>query len=163
MITQQELHDVLEYNKDTGNFVWKVTVNYNSIKGSIAGTSDNLGYIAIKIKGKRYLAHRLVWIYVYGTLPNSVLDHVNGIPYDNRLDNLRLATASENCRNCKTRIDNTTGIKNVGWSKAYEKYVVRVKINNKSKHIGYFENIEDANKAAIEAREKYHGEFANHG
>jgi hypothetical protein len=60
-------------------------------------------YIEVRLDGKLYKAHRLVWKILYGSDSTGMLDHINGLPYDNRPSNLREATAQDNARNAKGR------------------------------------------------------------
>ena len=91
MLTQARLKKLLSYNTDTGEFRWRVTRRGAARAGSVAGCVRHDGYVRIAIDGKRYLAHRLAWLYVHGELVPE-LDHANGVRSDNRLDNLRPAT-----------------------------------------------------------------------
>lgn len=68
--------------------------------GSVAGHSDrSRGYVDIRIDAKKYKAHRLAWLYVHGRWPEKLIDHINGVKTDNRLINLREASAAENAMN----------------------------------------------------------------
>jgi hypothetical protein len=160
-ITQEKLKEVLDYNPDTGIFTCKLS--RRKIKaGDIAGYASKSGYVRLTIDNKKYLAHRLAWLYVYGVIPKYI-DHINRIASDNRICNLREATHSENMCNRKIHSNNKSSIKNVGFCKKTEKWRVKINVNNKKIHIGYFDDLEFADLAATEARNKYHGEFANRG
>ena len=161
MITQDYLHSILDYNQDTGIFTWKVARQRIKI-GQIAGTL-NKGYSQIIIDHKIYQSHRLAWFYVYGYWPN-VIDHINGKPNDNRISNLRDVSRAENSRNAKTPSTNTSGVKGVNWHKAKQKWRAVINIDgHKNKHLGYFDNLEEAKQFMENERIKLHGEFANHG
>ena len=73
----------LEYNPLTGEFKWR---------------PSNNGYVSIRIQGKAYLAHRLAWLITYGKMPKKDIDHIDRNRQNNRIDNLREVTASENSR-----------------------------------------------------------------
>lgn len=90
---------------------------------------------------------------------NEIAEHENNNPLDNRRENIRVATHSENIRNQKKRIDNTSGYKGVYWHKDANKWQAYITVNQKRIHLGLFDNIEDAAKAYAEASAKYHGEF----
>jgi len=111
MITQQELKELLHYNPETGIFTRKTKVNRNKVIGSIAGTTDFHGYVAIAIDGKKYKAHRLAWLYMYGKFPDNCIDHINNITTDNRIVNLRDATLSQNQCNKKINVNNSSGVR----------------------------------------------------
>jgi hypothetical protein len=125
------------------------------------GCANPDGYINVGFKRKYYAAHRLVFLLNHGFLP-EVVDHIDGDPTNNKISNLRAATKSTNALNRGPRVDNKLGIKNVCWSKLRKKWVVNININKKKTQIGYFEDLELAELVAIEARNKYHGEFAKH-
>ena len=97
----------------------------------------------------------------YGTLPKYI-DHIDGNRLNNRIENLRACTATENLCNSKTRSDNISGTKGVGWFKPKQKRRARLNFNKKDYHIGYFEHKDDAINAIIEARPKIHRDFARH-
>lgn len=160
MITQKELKEILEYNKNTGEFFWKISPMYNVNVGDKAGNNHN-GYTRLTIKGKKYLTHRLAWLYVYGEFPEADIDHIDNDRTNCKINNLRIANKSTNAYNRKRQINNTSGIKGVLWSKASKKWMVRVGVNKHKLYFGVWEDLEFAELVAQEARAKYHGEFAN--
>ena len=114
------------------------------------------------IDGKYYKNHRLIFLWNYGFLPKYI-DHINGNPADNRIENLRAASLSQNQFNRKKSSTSTTGCKNVFFNKKDKKWVVKIRVNGTRKHLGTFSNLELADLVATEARDLYHKEFANHG
>lgn len=162
MVTQEYLKSVLNYDPDTGIFTWKVNKSKRSKIGTVAGYIYN-GYVIIEINNKSYKAHRLAWLYQYGEFPENCIDHINCNRSDNRICNIRKATKLQNSQNYKTPVTNKSGVKNVSWYKSLNKWVVSLSINGKKKTIGYFEDLEFAELVAVEARNKYRMEFANHG
>ena len=142
MITQDELKKKLHYNLNTGIFTWLVA-NHNRKIGDEAGTLYN-GYIRICINYKRYPAHHLVWLYIYGVFPIKQLDHINHNPSDNRIENLREASQKTNSQNASKSKKNTSGFKGVSWDKEKNKWRARIRINNKNVHLGYFVCLLDA-------------------
>ena len=155
-ITQALLNDLFLYNN--GNLYWKKTRG-RAIQGAVAGYKHSSGYIIVETHGKLHKAHRLIWLMHYGSTP-EFLDHINGNRADNRIENLRPATKTENNQNMKMLSSNTSGVKGVHWQKNANKWRVQIRHNNKRKHIGYFDDIELAALVASEARVKYHGIFA---
>ena len=154
-LTKEYLHQVFEY-KD-GNLYWKVKRQKISIGNKAGWTDPKNPYIRITVNRKQYSAHRLIFLMFHGYLPKYI-DHINLIKNDNRIENLRESTCSENGYNTKPK----NPIKNVGWYKKIGKWQVQLKINGKCKHFGYFEDLELAELVAHEARDKYHGKFARH-
>lgn len=159
MLTQAKLKEVLEYNQESGVFIRKTfSGNYAGGKakiGQIAGSVDERGYIRIRVCGKKYRAHRLAWMYVYGEMPAGI-DHINGIKSDNRICNLRPATQVENSQNRAVHSKNTTGYAGVYFYKQTQKYKAQIGFNNKRYAIGYFETPEEAYKAYLQAKAKLH-------
>jgi len=167
-LTQEVLKERLHYDKNTGVFTWlNVKVNATNVRGKVAGNTNKVsGYIVIGLtptdKTYWYTAHRLAWLYEYGEFPKDGLDHINHVRTDNRITNLRIATHRENVRNKSMASNNTSGHTGVSFNKATNKYFAYVHADYKQINLGYFENIEDAAKAAREGREHY-GFHANHG
>jgi hypothetical protein len=161
-LTQKELKESLHYEPKTGVFTWLASRG-NSVKvGDIAGYIDKLGYRFIKINGKMYKAHRLVFLYMTGKFPPDEIDHLNHLRYDNRFVNLRHATRVENSRNRSMNSNNTSGFNGVYWHEGASKWRVRIRVNGKDKHLGLFTDMDDA----IIARKKANVEnefHANHG
>ena len=92
--------------------------------------------------------------------PSGMLvDHINGNPLDNRRENLRLCTLSENNRNVSVQSRSKSGLKGVAWYSAGNKWKVQIQANGKRTHIGYFSNKEDAHRAYCEKAKELHGEF----
>lgn len=162
MITQKELKYYLTYDENTGNFYRNVSNNTRHLVGEIAGWLSKEGYKKLSLLGKTYSQHRLAWLYTYGEFPKQVIDHINGNPADNRIVNLRECTRNQNNYNCKLRKDSSSKIKNVKWNKFHKKWQVAIRVDKKEKHMGYFDDEELAELVAIEARERYHKEFARH-
>lgn len=128
MLTQERLKELFEYRPETGEFIRKVSRGRGKA-GSVAGTSDKDGYIIIGIDRERYKAHRLAFLYMDGKIPEEV-DHKNRITWDNRWDNLRDTTSSENNKN-RTTYSNS-GYLGVSWHKAAKngKYKIKILIKN---------------------------------
>ena len=97
-VSYERANELLSYDPLTGSLTWKI--NRGSAKlGSLAGTMHGSGYLVIRIDRKLYQAHRICWLLFHGSFPENELDHKNLIKYDNRLENLRLATRSQNSFN----------------------------------------------------------------
>jgi hypothetical protein len=149
MITAFRLKELMLYDKETGKFFWLST---SRNKGVYAGWCDTKGYIRIQVEGRTYAAHRLAWLYVYGRWPAGQIDHINRIPYDNRIVNLRECTNAENQENTVARITSKTGIKGIYPNSARTAWRVKYK----QKYIGTFKTIEEAIIALEKEKAKWH-------
>jgi len=159
MITQARLRELLDYDPETGVFVWKVRRSRSAKAGSVAGSRNLEGYINIKIAGSTYKAHRLVWLYAAGKLPRKQIDHINCVRDDNRLVNLREASPNENARNALRRGDNTSGYRGVSWDVKAGKWRAYIFKGGAQTHLGYFDRAEDAAAAYAEASVRFHKDF----
>ena len=160
MITQDQVKSLFEY-KD-GNLYWKnVNKYHNQLNDKKSGANHHSGYTNITINKKKYTAHRLIYLYHHGFLPEFV-DHIDMNKSNNKIENLRAATRSQNQWN-KPRLKKTvSNVKNVFFRKDMNKYLVKVYANKKVHYFGCFESLELAELVAIEARNKLHKEFARH-
>lgn len=156
MISQRELREQLHYDPLTGVFKWRVS-RPGVAAGKIAGNRRQ-GYWVITIDRRTYGAHRLAWLYVHGTMPKEV-DHRDGDPGNNRLDNLRPATRAQNGANRRVCKSNKTGYTGVSFIKSRGKYQATIGINGKNVNLGLFDLLEEAVQARMAAAEKMHGEF----
>ena len=112
-----------------------------------------MGYYS---KTKKYIKmHRLIMNCINDDI---VIDHINHKRNDNRKENLRKSTISENMRNVKVKSNNTSGYTGVVWNKVRNKWMSRITFKKKKIFLGYFDNIEDAVKARKNAEEKYFGD-----
>ncbi len=160
MLTQEELKSQLHYDPDTGIFTRLVSNNKKHKIGDIAGgINPSSGYYMIKVFGKRYSLHRLAWLYIYGYFPDLCIDHINRIRTDNRINNLRLSTNSENQQNRTICSNNKVGIKGVYKTKNYEKYVAQATLNGKHYYLGHFDSQHEAGEAYKSFAMKNHKEF----
>lgn len=155
MLTQEELKKQLSYDPVTGEFTRFST-------GKKTGSPNKRGYLYIQLNGKHYRAHRLAWLYIYGEWPKDQIDHINHVIDDNRIENLRAVSRIENQRNRKRNKNNTSGYHGVHWCAAANKWAARIKTNGKVRHLGVFENKDDAIAIRKQA-EKDNGFHPNHG
>jgi len=130
------------------------TLSSKNLNGKIAGKVNSDGYRSIKINHKDYLAHRLVWLFVYNKWPQQFIDHINGNRLDNRVCNLRNADYFVNNRNRN---------KAKGFSKAGNKFRARIVVNENTIHLGVFDTEREANFAYLSAKNKYYPELNLNG
>lgn len=159
-MTQEEMHSLFEYKN--GGLYWKKRLSNRVKVGDRVGSLRRDGYRYVNVNNKTYLEHRIVYQMFSGEHPQEV-DHINGVRTDNRFENLRSVTRNQNRQNSRLRRDNTSGVKNVSRETRTQKWQVQLGVDGRIMHFGYFEDLELAALVAYEAREKYHGKFANHG
>lgn len=160
-LTQELLKELFDYQD--GNLHWKVGRQGRKL-GVPAGTLKKSGYRSIIINYKSYYAHRLIFLYHHGYLP-EFLDHIDGNPSNNNITNLREATYRQNAMNQK-KFDSMNGkptsseYKGVCWFKRVKKWVSYIHINGKRKHLGYYDSEIGAAKDYNRAASKDRGKFA---
>jgi len=160
----QEVFDFFRYDPENGKVYWKKRSGQKGVPGKEAGHTNRAGYIEIRFKKTTYKGHRLAWaLYYKNTKTPQALDHINGERSDNRIQNLRPATAPENARNRKKGTGRTSRYKGVSWYNRKSKWQAQIKSNCKSLHLGYFCSEYEAHLAYCEAAIRLHGEFANLG
>lgn len=138
----------LTYDSKTGIFRWREARRQAVKAGDVAGhLASGDGYLTIFIQGYAYKAHRLAWLLYTGKWPKHEIDHINRVRSDNRIENLREATKSQNKINSDIWRNNKSGYKNVHFHKATKKWAAEVKRNGKTQHIGLFVTPEAANLA----------------
>jgi hypothetical protein len=155
MLTQAEVQCLFTY-KD-GGLYWAVRRKRINV-GDRVGTQGKDGYRRLCYKGKFYMEHRLIYLLHHGELP-PLLDHINGDPTDNRVENLRRATYAEN--NSNSVHPSTSGVKGVTWDSTRNKWRCQIHVLNKNYNLGRFDTIEEAKATMDEARARLHGAFAN--
>lgn len=159
MITADRVRELLIYEPETGRFIWRVDRYRKAKAGSEAGKvkSDNRRYIGLDYH--EYQASKIAWLYMLGEWPDFIIDHENRDSSDDRWENLRRASSSENNQNCSLRSDNTSGAKGVSWNKRQQKWHAYFHIRSKMISLGFFEKFEEATEVATFAREFFFGEF----
>jgi hypothetical protein len=155
MISRDYVSQMLDYDRETGIFTWKSSPQGRIKAGSIAGSMHHPRlYIDIRINRKNYKAHRLAWLLEYGEWPSQDIDHINGDRRDNRIENLRLCTNTQNQANARLRKNNKIGLKGV--HRYYNRYIAKCN----GLYLGTFATKEEAHAAYVAASQSIFGEFA---
>jgi hypothetical protein len=147
----EQLRAVISYVPDEGKFI-------RSSGKEAKGTSNGKGYLLIKVLGKLYRAHRLAWILHYGNVP-TIIDHINNNKEDNRIANLRIATATQNKANTQLQANNTIGFKGVSRAKN-NRFCAQIGHGYKRYYLGTFDTAKQAHCAYRGAAIILFGEFA---
>lgn len=145
----ERIRELLEYDPATGELFWKRRP---------AGTINSEGYVQLAVDGRHLTGHRAAFAIMTGRLPKDEVDHKNRKRADNRWENLREATRSQNGKNTGIYSTNTSGFKGVSWHKKNKKWCARIEVDGVRHHLGYFAEIEKAAQAYDAARIEYFGE-----
>lgn len=159
-ITQEYLKDLLHYDPATGVFKWIVPRGRGRVKikpGDVAGSSDGRGYAVIGIDGKLYRAHRLAFLYMTGSFPKHEVDHKDCDRSNNKWENLREATRSQNLANRGAQTSLCLKGVRLLPSGRYQAYIG---FKGKQRNLGVFQTPEEASAAFARAANDNFGEFA---
>jgi len=158
-ITADRLREVLSYNPATGEWMWLVGLARRAAAGTIAGCRNRDGYWLIGVDCQLYLAHRLAWLWMTGTWPTEQIDHIDMDKSNNKWDNIRIATPSQNGANVQARTNNTSGSKGICIDKRRHTYNARIMKKGKRHHLGSYIDLSSAIQAyriaATELFEEY--------
>ena len=143
IVSFDRIHHLFDYDPLKGKLIRKVTTSHNTAPaGSVVkGTLEVQGYRRIKIDGRVYKYHRVVWFHQTGEWPVEI-DHINRVKDDNRIENLRAVSRSENQQNKTETSYNTSGCKGV--RKVRNGWVSVIFSNGNRFHLGTFATFEDA-------------------
>lgn len=156
---QKELQNFLAYRKD-GSFRRKVRAGNSDPKGQIVrGTLRPDGYRKLQINKQQFLFHRIVFFWHWGWMPEYV-DHFDRDKNNNRIENLRSVTASQNSRNCGLNSRNKSGVRGVIWRKEAKHWVSFICYKKKYMHLYQGPSKNQAIKIRAKAEKILHGEFA---
>jgi len=158
-LTHARLRELLRYDAETGEFRWEKRMSRSVRAGDVAGVTDRDGYRRITIAGRIYPAHRLAWLYMTGTWCSVLVDHRDGDPSNNRWDNLRRATVSQNNANRRLHRNNKCGFKGVVRNQ-WGRFCASIYKNGRRRHLGMHATPQAAHAAYIAAARKLFGEFA---
>ena len=138
------MRELLSYDPESGIFKWRIDRSSTVLAGDAAGCVYPDGYRRIIVDGRAYLAHRLVWVYVHGYMPENDIDHKNRRKDDNRLDNLKEVTKLCNARNTKIRSDNMSGVKGISFDSHHGKWKAQIGLNGNNLFLGLYSNFDNA-------------------
>ena len=156
-LSADALNELFEYRD--GKLFWKISPSQNTLAGEEAGfLRSSEGYYGVSIKDVTYKRSILIWIMHFGKIaPGLVIDHVDLDKANDKIENLRLATISQNAQNKPKQKRNTSGFKGVTTRKFG--FEASIKYKGYSKYLGTFKTAELAYAAYCAEASKLHGEF----
>lgn len=155
MLSQERLRELFVY--ENGQLIW-TDAGPKRVRNKRAGTVNGQGYRQVGIDGVIYPEHRLIFMYHHGFVP-KLIDHINCVRADNRIENLRPCDQRHNNYNTAGWSKRSLP-KGVTWSKKDKRYQAQLSIGGRNKYLGQFKELADAEHCVRKAREAAHGEFA---
>ncbi|WP_298702471.1 HNH endonuclease [uncultured Brevundimonas sp.] len=144
----ERLREMLEYDPETGELFWRRRP---------AGTINSEGYSQVSIDGKTILSHRVIFAMMTGAFPSEEIDHKDRDRANNKWDNLKPASRSQNMMNTGLLPSNTTGFRGVSWHKKTGAWHAKITVQGVKHHLGYFDTVEEAARAYNDAKVRFFG------
>ena len=154
-ITVERLREVLHYDPVTGVFTWKTRTGPRNKPGMTANARSVRGYFDITIDGRKYVSHRLAWLYMHGEWPKGEIDHINGRRDDNRWSNLRDVSRALNMQNRRTA-SSLNSTKLLGVSRHGARWRARIQVDGVVQRLGTYDSPEAAHEAYLLAKRQLH-------
>jgi len=168
---EEQIRETYAYDPETGVFTWKKCKKRSRMKiGDVAGSMVPNGFGAnywqLFFNNTSLRAHRVAFFLMKGRwpLPGMEIDHRDNNPLNNKFDNLREATKTQNIANRKKYINNKSGYKGVtfyGKRKARKPFQAHIKTDGRNYSLGTYFTAQEASEAYLSAALFLHGEFAN--
>jgi hypothetical protein len=157
MLTKKRCDELFEYRD---GFLYRKQKTRGALIGAIAGNQRKNGYFHVRVDGQRQLWHRIIFVMHFSWEP-EIVDHIDGNQSNNKIENLRAATKSQNQQNRRRNKNCSSGIKGV-FRSPNNLWCAQVNVQKQIVFKKFFDDIELAQFAVEEARRKYHGNFAKH-
>jgi hypothetical protein len=155
MLTQERVRQLFTYDEKNGLLLRNLKRG-KGLPGKPSLCKDKDGYHVVGIDNKNYRTHRVIWLYVYGAFPEGYLDHINRVRTDNRIENLREVSYTQNRENVDASHNNRSGLKGVWLHKQTKKWCASIGHKGKNIHLGSFVSIDDAYESYKKAASIYH-------
>ena len=138
------INESLRYCADSGKVFWVKSSGPCARIGFEAGYLNPDGYRRVTFNGRMFMTHRVVWLLIHNEWPDGEIDHIDGNRANNRIENLRVVTQSQNLRNKKSKKGSTSGNNGVHFDARCKKWRVQIRMNGTVHHLGLFESKESA-------------------
>lgn len=136
-VNKETLNSLFIYDPESGLVTRRIFVNSRAKEGDVVGSMSASGYLQVRIANSNYPLHRIIWVMIYGYMPENFIDHINRVRDDNRLCNLREVSSYCNMRNASRQKRNRSGVTGVCWTKD-EVWQVTISDFNRSTYLGRF-------------------------
>jgi hypothetical protein len=160
------IHSRFEYNPELGRLISKITTRNNNCRHKagelVKGAVSTYGYRIVYFGDYRMREHRLIFLMCHGFLP-KMLDHIDGNKLNNKIENLRVCSSSQNGFNSKVPKNNTTGFKGIVYLKNRKRYLGNIVVSGKTYRTKQTKSLTEAVLLLRNLRENLHGEYCNHG
>lgn len=150
--TTEDVKALFTYNG--GTLTWRADVKSRKVRGKPITSKTKAGYTHVYYKGKRYLAHNLIYLLHHSYSPEHVY-HINDDRSDNRISNLGASTLEQGKHFARLPERNTSGVRGVYWDDSVYMWTVYLKLDGKRKFIGRYIEFEQAVTSAAEARRRH--------
>jgi hypothetical protein len=161
---EERLRQMIGYEPDTGRLYWKVKPNRNILAGRTIGRPNSWAHICFGFMGRTWMSHRVAWFLYFGYWPEHQIDHINGDPADNRIENLRDVPQTMNMQNKRrAHKNNESGLLGVSKSERgrTKPWKATIKVDGKSRTLGRFATAEEAHQAYMQAKRQFHAGAVN--
>lgn len=159
VLDQSRVRYLFDYDERSGQLVRRIS-KANQVAGSVVGSVNARGHLNVSVDGAMWSVHQVVFVWHHGWLPVEI-DHENRIKTDNRIENLRPATSTQNKGNIGLLGSNRSGFRGVSLNRRSMKWHAQIKVLGKQTYLGRFDTPEEAAVTYNHAARLYFGEFAH--